>query len=245
MNKISFLKLAGIIGIVLMGACSNDDAKQASSDLMLMFEESEPGVDPFFTRMLVNKQFMRLDEGSDQSDFTLFDRKNSAIYTVTHNQKRIMQIKPSNTKNTVTQVLEMDASKQENKDIPSIEGKKPEHYQLKVNGNVCSDVYAIKGLHKEANVAMSEFKRILATIHLNNINNTPAEMLDDCFLAHEVKSPSRSMQFGFPVFQRDISGVTRLLVDFDREYKAEPVIFTLPSDYRMTDIAGSPLDVSL
>lgn len=245
MNRLLFVNVITIISMSLLLSCTTDKTTQQSSDLMLMFQESEPGIDPYPTRVLVNKQFLRLDEGSDQSNFTLFDRKNNIIYTVTHEQKRIMQIKPVKTGNTVTRNLEMDAKKLNDKEMPSIEGQQPVHYQLQVNGHVCSDVYVLKGFNEEVNTAMSDFKKILASIHLGNINNTPAEMLDDCFLAHEVKHPSRSMQFGFPVLQQDANGAMRLLVDFNRSYKAAPELFKLPPDYRMTDMSGASLDVAL
>ncbi len=244
MNRLSIISIVSIFSMSFLLSCTSEEAVQKSTDLMLLYQESEPGIDPYSTRVLLTEQFLRLDEGSDQSNFTLFDREKNIIYTVAHEQKRIMQVKPVKTENTVTHRLEMDANKLDDKELPSIEGKRPVHYQLQVNGHVCSDVYVIKDFNEEVNTAMSEFKRILASIHLGNINNTPAEMLDECFLAHEVKYPSRSMQFGFPILQKDANGATRLLLDYKRDYKASPDLFKLPPDYRMTDMSGASLDIA-
>lgn len=64
-------------------------------------------------------------------------------------------------------------------------------------------------------------------------------MQDDCFLAHDVLSPSRRMQFGFPILEQNADGVSRLLVDFDRDYKTGSDIYQLPQDYRVIDMAGT------
>jgi len=230
---------------LFLGACSSENSQTSSSDAMMTFQETDVGSEPFITRLIVTDDFMRLDEGDDQTDFTLLDRKNNIIYTVTHDQKRIMQVLPRETENKVEQKLVMDAKKIKNSEVPSIEGKQPVHYQLQVNEKVCTEVYAIKDFNPKVSAALREFNTILASIHLANLHNTPVEMLEDCFLAHAIKSPSRNLQFGFPILQRDETGASRLLVDYDHEFQSNEGIFTLPKEYRMTDMSGAPLDTSL
>ncbi len=233
-----------IVCLSLLVSCS-DKGADPDTDLMLMYQESEPGMEPYMTRVLVNKQFMRLDDGVDQSNFTLYDRKQNVIYTVSHENQTIMQVQSVNSKHKIERKLSLDAKKLDDASLPAIEGKQPIHYQLQVNDKTCADVYVIKGLHEEAMLAMAEFKRILASIHLSTINNTPADMQDECFLAHDVLSPSRSMQFGFPILEQGADGVSRLLVDYDRAYKAASDVFSLPPNYRLINMAGTAVDTEI
>lgn len=230
---------------LLISACSSDSTQTSESDVMMVFQETELGSEPFITRVLVSNDFMRLDEGDDASDFTLLDRNSHIIYTVTHAQQRIMQITPRETDNKVDQKLVMDAKKISNSDIPEIEGQQPLHYQLQVNDKVCSEVYVIKDFSPQVSTALREFQQILASIHLANLNNTPVEMLDDCFLAHDVKTPSRNLQFGFPILQRDENGSSRLLVDYDHDFQLNATVFDLPKNYRMTDMSGAAIETNL
>jgi hypothetical protein len=241
MNRRTIIIPFVIVCVSLLVSCS-DEPTPPAAELMLMYQESEPGMDPYMTRVLVNKQYMRLDEGADQSNFTLYDRQKNIIYTVSHENRTIMQVTPVKSNNKIERKLILDAKKLDDSSLPSIEGQQPVHYQLQVNDKFCADVYVIKGLHEEAIQAMAGFKRILASIHLSTINNTPADMQDECFLAHDVLSPSRSMQFGFPILEQGADGVARLLVDFDRQYKTGPEVYKLPQDYRMINMAGTAID---
>lgn len=234
--------LASIFVFVLVG-CSSDDMKvEPPSDLMLMYQESEPGVDTYMTRVLVNQDFLRLDEGADQSNYTLYDRKENVIYTVSHEERTIMQVKPVKSDNVIKRKLVMDARKLEDKTIPSIAGQQPVHYELKVNDVVCAEVFVIDGIHAEAIKAMQEFNRLLASVHLKNLENTPEAMQEDCFLAHHISSPSRSLQFGFPIMEQGANGVSRMLVDFKANFEVDQGVYLLPEGYRSVNMAGVLLE---
>lgn len=227
-------------------ACSSDENQQAlPADLMLMYQETEPGIDAYMTRVLVNKDYMRLDEGGDQTNYTLYDRKENIIYTISHEEKTIMQVKPLKSDNKITRKLVMDAKKIKDKDIPLINGQQPIHYELKVNDTVCTEVFVIDGIHKEAVEAMQEFNRLLASVHLKNMENTPDAMQDDCFLAHHILSPSRSMQFGFPILEQSANGMSRLLVDFDSHFNVAEGVYDLPEGYRRVDMAGVSIETGI
>ena len=241
-NSFINLMLTSILMLVLVG-CSSDDMKaDVPSDLMLMYQESEPGVDTYMTRILVNQDFLRLDEGADQSNYTLYDRQKNVIYTVSHEEKTVMQVMPVKSDNAIERKLVMDAKKLEDKTIPSIAGQQPIHYELKVNDVVCAEVFVIDGIHAEAIKAMQEFNRLLASVHLKNLENTPESMQDDCFLAHHIVSPSRSLQFGFPIMEQGANGVSRELVDFKDQFKVDASVYLLPEGYRSVDMAGVALE---
>ena len=126
----------------------------------------------------------------------------------------------------------MDAKKINDAAMPKVEGKVPGHYQLTVNDKICATVISVKGLHEKAIGALNEFRRSLVSTHLKNLANTPSEMQDECFLAHNVYSPSRTLQFGLPIFEEDNNGVKRILIDYKDAVKTNALLYTLPADYR-------------
>ncbi|HEC29716.1 MAG TPA: hypothetical protein ENI65_09045 [Gammaproteobacteria bacterium] len=233
MNKQRFI-ITVLSALVFIAGCSTSTDNQKQGDLMLMYQESENGVEPYASRVLVTDKFLRLDDGYEQSDFTLYDRSTRTIYTVLREEQSIMKLKPVKTSVKVEKKLLMDARKLNDKDIPSIEGMFPIHFQLLVNNKLCSDVFAVKGLHKKAVIALGEFRRTLAEMHLKNLYKTPEELRDDCFIAHDILSPSRTMQFGLPVYQFDVNGKKRMLVDYNRHYKSKPDLYVLPKNYKTT-----------
>lgn len=246
MSKLFFdIMRVGFFSLVFTACSSGERQEEIPADLMLLYQEQEPGIDAYLTRVLVNEDFMRLDEGGDQTNYTLYDRRKNIIYTVSHEEKTIMQVMPLKSDNTIKRELIMDAKKIQDKDIPLVNGQQPIHYKLMVNDAVCTEVFVIDGIHKEAIKAMQEFNRLLATVHLKNIENTPDTLQDDCFLAHHILSPSRNMQFGFPILEQSADGVSRLLIDFDAHFDAAAGIYDLPKGYRRVDMAGDSIEADI
>jgi len=231
-------KLAGSIIFICIAtlsiACSQGEQQASTGDLMLLYEDSEPGIDAFPTRLLVNDDFLRMDDGTDDSGYTLFDRQKKIIYSVSHENKMILKLVAKETKQRLQRKLVMNARKLEDSGMPDIDGKKAIHYQLTVNDKLCANVIAIKGLHVKAVRALNEFRRVMVNVHLKNLANTPVEMQDECFLAHYIASPSRTLQFGLPVLEQDVRGLSRLLIDYKDNMKVNPLIYTLPEGYEYT-----------
>ena len=103
--------------------------------------------------------------------------------------------------------------------------------QLLVNDKVCNDMYVVKDLHPQAVAAIREFKRNLAKTHLANLEKTPEDLRDDCFLAHDIKHPGRSLQFGLPIQEQEANGLKRILVDYKQNAEFKTDLFGVPSDY--------------
>lgn len=232
--------LAGVLS--LFGCSQQPDQKSvfADGDLMLLYMESEPGVDPYQSRLLLNNDFMRMDDGTDDSDFTLFDRNKHIIYSVTHGERGILNIGQMKSNNTIHRKLVLDANKLHEKGVPKVEGKTPVQYRLMVNNRHCATIYAVKGLHPEVVKALREFRRILASVHLSKLKNTPPEMRDECFLAHDIKVPNRILQYGLPVYEASVSGSKRILVDYKSAVKHKPELFILPKGYQTRTLSGKP-----
>lgn len=205
---------------------------QIKNVLMLMFQESEQGVDPYTTRMLVSSEHLRMDDGEDPGDFTLFDRKQKIIYSVTHENQRILLISNHPTKATWVRELTLEERISEDMQAPEVSGMKPRQVEYLVNGKSCRHIAVVPGLLDQALVALSEFHRVLASEHIRNLDKTPLEMQDPCFLAYEVRHPAKIFRAGFPIHERDHVGRTRTLLDYNYEFPVNPSLFQLPQGYQ-------------
>ena len=119
-------KILLLIAFYSLFACS---AKE-QGNTMVMFVEQEQGVEPYQTRMIVTKDFLRIDDGQDSDSFVLFDRVKKIVYSTNPDDHAIMAVHekkmPGNKKleppiklvQTVKEVKDM-------KDAPEIDGKKP------------------------------------------------------------------------------------------------------------------------
>ncbi|HED17230.1 MAG TPA: hypothetical protein ENI64_10525 [Gammaproteobacteria bacterium] len=219
------------------------DDKQAQGALMLTYVEQEPGIEPYVNRVIITADFLRMDDGSDQTDFTLFDRRAKVIYSVSHDDRTALELHEQNSEIESPIKLELDEKKIDMVDAPMIDGKTPQHYRLMVNDQLCRDTIVVPGLHTEAVQAMREFRQVLASVHRGNIPNTPVDMQDPCFLADDVFWHKRSLKFGFPIKEWTPTGFSRSLVDYKYNAPIGEDIFEIPAGYlRKTSSAGQEVD---
>jgi len=206
---------------------------------MLMFQEQERGVEPYSTRVLVNDEFVRMDDGVDGSDFVLFDRQMQTIYSVSHVNRTVLVVHSKPVTGEPPMTLTMDARRSEHPDAPQIEGKQPVQYSLLVNDETCSQLMVVPGFLDQGAEGLREFRRALAGQHAENLPKTPVDMLDPCFVAYHVYAPVRHLQYGFPVQQWDRDGNSRALVSYERGFEADPALFQIPEQYRRMGVTGS------
>lgn len=212
-------------------------AKQEQGDTLVLFMEQEDGVEPYQTRMVVTKKFIRIDDGTDADSFVLFDRVNKIVYSTNPDEGTVMAVHEKKLKkgqvfdppfkltHTVKEITGM-------KDAPSINGKKAKHFQLITNDKVCYDVVAVKGLMPNVVKALIEFKKHLATDSVATFNNMPADMHDACDMAMTTFKPARVLEFGFPIREWGKREYVRTLIDYDVNYTADARLFVLPAGYK-------------
>lgn len=232
---------AGVLGAALalaaVSGCS-DEVERPVGELQLMFQEQEPGIEPYPTRMLINDDYLRLDDGADSSDYVLFDRQMQTIYSVSHVNRTILVVQSKPVQGESPIKLDMDAKKAEHPDAPEVAGTQPVEHSLTVNDKACSRVMSVPDFLPEGVEAMREFQRALAGQHAENLPKTPVEMLDPCFVAYHVFAPVRNLQYGFPIQQWDVDGNSRSLIDYKRGLNVDPELFSLPESYRRMGVGG-------
>jgi hypothetical protein len=223
----SFYKLTPIaVMTVLCSAC-----QQAVDNELLLFQDSEQGIQPYQTRVIVTPTQVRFDDGKGSKSYTLFDRKSRIARTVDIEQRTILEMHPKSVKvkppfalnYTVKDLGEM-------KNAPKIMGKTPKHFQEYTNNKLCFDVITVDGLMPQALQALSEFRQLLASDSVVTFNNIPADMQEPCSMAMSTFAPTRYLQHGFPIHQW-YPGFSRILIDYKEHYQPDPKLFEIPDGY--------------
>lgn len=222
----SVLVLLVLFVIGITASCSRSDG-----DYLVMFSEKEAASDFFPTRVIVTKEFLRIDDGKNMNDYLLYDRAKKTIYSVVAENKAIMVIKPQPINAKSPKKFKHEVKTFELKDSPDIDGKKVTRYTLHTNGERCYVVFSAKGLMEEVRLALIEYRGVLAGEQAAMSAFVPPEFQSGCDLANNVFLPARHLEYGFPVRMEDMTGKVRNLSNYEKNYKADPSLFTLPTDY--------------
>lgn len=234
MKNDRLMTTATISALALLGASLSVPAVAAMLDgEMLLYQKSEPGIEPYPSRIIVTEGKMRLDDGVDEGDFALLDRDARIIYSVTHGDGTVLEIpyRAVDVKSPVE--LKLDEKQiPTGKDAPSIAGKKPRHYRLFAGGNACYNVVAVAGLLDETVQAMGEFRQIMAGEHAATLSYIPADQQEPCDLGLNIYRHGWLLEHGLPIQEWDGKGNSRTAVYFDANYQVNSDLFELPEGYR-------------
>jgi hypothetical protein len=203
----------------------------------VIFDESEAGLEPYITRMLVSDAFLRIDDGRKEGDFVLYDRRRRQIYSVTHDEKSILHItfRPIEIESPVP--LEQSIKRNTDASAPLISGRSTEHIVLSVNGMECQNIISVNGLLEKVNRALQEYLLTLAGEQATNLAKTPTELQTPCMLAKLIFAPTWHLDFGFPIREWDYRGFTRSLKNYREKAAMDPGLLKLPKGYRVFSIA--------
>ena len=215
-----------LVMAVMFSACHKTPENQ-----LLIFQESEQGIQPYQTRIIVTPTQVRFDDGEGSKSYTLFDRKNRIARTIDTEQHTILEMHPKSVKIEPPFALNYSVKDLgELKDAPKITGKVPRHYQDYTNDQLCFDVITVDGLMPQVVQALQEFKELLASDSAVTFNNMPADLQDPCSIAMNTFATTRYLQHGFPI-QQWWPGHSQMLVDYKEHYQPDPKLFEIPADY--------------
>lgn len=228
--------LAGLLLLAWAGGAagadrSGQEGEAAGTGILLVFEEQEPGVDAYATRMVLNNRYLRIDDGLDDNEFVLFDRDKRVIYSVSAVRKTILTVQPAAVEPKLPFEVRLIEERQKDGDLPAVGGKAPVRYRFSANEQPCYEVVAVPGLMPPAVTALREYRRVLSQEHAAHVHKIPAELQDACDLAMNVTAPARHLDLGFPAYLRSVTGRVRRLVDYNERYVAAPDLFKLPEGY--------------
>ncbi len=233
-------KLAVMIAVTTAALTASACATlPAPADTLLRFTEQDRGSEAYATRMLVSRDFLRIDDGRTgegaDSGFVLLDRKARTIYSVSPGDKTILVIKPLPI--TLPRPDNFELSVELDKEVlPQVGGKPVVHHRLLTGREMCTEVYAAAGLLPHVVAALREYHEILAGEQAQTEAHILKAERSPCNLAELVFAPTRHLDYGFPVRQISYNGHARQLVDYKLDAVLEAGWHTLPQDYRRYSI---------
>jgi hypothetical protein len=199
----------------------------AQSDTMIEvnFMDQQQNSGGYVTRFLVTDDYLRMDFGQDREDYVLFDRKAQRIYSVTHDQRQVLLIEPSEV--TVPKPEKWELTE----DVLGDErGKRT--FDIVVNGTHCSRITAVRGFLPEVAQAMSDYYALMSGAQSATYLATPPELRHPCDLARLVLEPRRWLAGGVPLHETNIDGTVRRLLDYQTGLPVRRGVFVVPESYR-------------
>ena len=202
-----------------MAALLAAGAAQAADMTVLRYVDQDPGDPPYLTRVFVTPAFMRMDDGHDDGDFILLDRRAKKVINVMRGNGLAMVFsagalppRPAGWK----PVLDVK---------PGVPGTR--RFQLSVDGVVCSEGVAAARAVPDAARALAEFKAVQAATQYRAWKDSPRELRHDCDLANQVWESGATLKLGLPLDEREFTGRTRR---FESEAKEplRPELFRIP-----------------
>ena len=211
----------------------------------IVFAEMDSSTQPYMSRAIITPEFLRMDYNKDDDDFILFERKTGIIYSIVHGEKNIVVVNPQEVtvKSPVELKIEVVKGAVE-KDTPTVDGKSPEYFQYKVNGETCFETISVPNLLPFATKVHKQYLKTLAGEHGRILNAIPADQHNACDLAANIYHYEMKFENGFPINEwhgEYSNGYRRQVVDFEENFEVNPELMKLPEGYNRyspSDMAG-------
>lgn len=225
--------------VIFVTACSKEEPITR-----IVFAEMDSSTEPYMSRAIITPDFLRMDYNKDDDDFILFERKSGIIYSIVHGEKNIVVVKPQDVVVKTPIELNIEVVKGAiDKETPTVDGKKPEYFQYKVNGQICFETISVPALLPFATRVHKEYLKTLAGEHARVLTHIPADQHNACDLAANIYHYQMKFENGFPINEwhgEYSNGYKRQVVDFEEGYKVKPELLKLPEGYNRY----SPSDMS-
>jgi len=179
----------------------------------VIFQQSETGLEPYLSRLLVNDKFIRLDDGENQGDFILFNRQQKTIQSVNYEEQNLLNINPP-VQQKINLKLKFEVQQQDLPDAPAIAGNKPQQNLLLADNKLCQSVINVPGLLPQVQLAMIEYEMVIAAQNAVTLEFTPNEIKTGCYMATNILHRTRYLELGFPLQYQDYLGKTQRLVGY-------------------------------
>ena len=185
----------------------------------IVYEDSEPGEAPYASRILVHGDKLRLDDGLDTEDFTLFDRRAGKVYVVAKGSERITEIAAAKRPVALPKGWRVKVAE-----------TAPQTRQLSLNGRLCVEVRSAPLLPDESRL-LADLRRALAAGQAGAWRATPPELRDPCALVVDGARAGFEYENGLPLSIRHADGRGRSYRSHAQR-EARPELFELPANYK-------------
>jgi len=229
--------LPGLTMAMLVTACSQSEAPPAEQPeyvanvSIVLYEEQEAGTEPYPVRILVSPEFVRFDDGYDESDFVLLDRGSRTLFSVAHESRSVLEIRNHPFSGSLPPDITLTEDRIEDDNVPTIAGKQPLHIRYLANETPCYQAISVSGLLEKVVAGLIEYETALGERQLGNLQSVPETMQSPCFLSRYAYAPERHYTHGLPVQTWDETGFYRSLTDFHEGETVASALFQIPDDY--------------
>lgn len=196
----------------------------------MVFRIFEAGIEPYYSRYLVDGRWLRIDEGTLSAQYILFDRRERTIYSVDHEAETILEIaeRPVGDRSPIP--LSYEIHGEGGRDY-RVAGAVGEGRRVMLNGRFCQMVTSLPSVLPGVTAALADYRRLLAGEHAGSVVATPPELLDPCDLALNVFHAERHLEWGLPLDRWEARGYRELLIDFELGVVPEAGWSTLPEGF--------------
>jgi len=218
-------------GLLLFMVPITASAQSQIKMMEVIFQESEPGIEPYFTRYLLSNNYLRLDDGDDQGDFILFDLHDRFIHSFNHEDKTHLKIAPRKYQ-AIDSKLDFNIVKIDMTQAPKIKGNAPVGYELQANGQSCKHVVSVDGLMPEVTRALKDYEAVLVEQAKTTLSRVPVAFREPCYMANNYLYADAYLDGGFPLQVIDYLDKQKKLVSHQTVMKSDDLI-RFPIGYRV------------
>ena len=205
-------------------------ALAVSADL-LVYKVWEEGAEPYISRILVTPDHLRMDEGDDEGDFTLLDRRAGVVYNVSREDRSVLVMAPGEAPPSPTPAARLEVRDEPDPEAPRVGGVQPHRVELLADGESCGTLTVLPGRMPAALEGLRELRRVLARVQAASLAAAPPGVAGPCDRATALQAPTWSLDHGLPLSER-APGRTQLLLDHEADFQVPDRLFRLPKDYR-------------
>jgi len=216
---------SSFIGLFLLATFGSAQAQSllADDELLLtevLFEESEPGIQPYVTRVLLGQHFMRLDDGLDQDPqgYILFDRKTHEVHHFNHQQQSHLLMKALQHEK-IDFEIDYRVVKRSLPDAPQIDGKAAVRHEFIAGETLCRKSINVAGFLVDVTQALKDYEQALAAQMSQTLGDIPASVRSACFLSNYYLYAGDYLKGGFPMTLSDDQGRHKILLSFRQVVK--------------------------
>lgn len=232
LDGLSGTVVAGFLACVT-GALSAGAEAQATETAatVVWFREQEAGIEPYAVRYIVTPRYLRSDDGMDDGDYLLFDRRAYRIYSVVKDTRTVLEIDVAGTPPEKPDTLQFTVEQQADTRAPKIAGAAPLELRLMAGDEVCRSALVAPGFLEPVRAALQEFSRSLAVQQVRTLARTPEDMQTPCFLSNYLYATDFDLARGMLLADWDDSGARRELTGYEADVVVDGALFALPEDY--------------
>ncbi len=227
--------IAACLCAALAVACATSAAENDAA-LVLSFEEFEPGIGTSTSRVLITRDWLRIDEGAgDEGGYVLFERASGQLFSVSHTARTVLHMEPAEPA-PAPGGLGLEIVRREPAQAPRIAGRAVTEVRLLAYGDECAGAHVASGYLEDARAVLLAYRRRLVASNQATLANTPEDLRTPCFLG-DVHAGDFAYRQGFPVAWWDASGRRRVLTAVEPDMPVDAALWQLPS-YRRFRIGG-------